>query len=299
MTGFDLLGGVAIDVAVGDPHWLPHPIRALGAAISKTEGPWRSVGLPLGLAGAGHTICIVALATGVVWATLPWLNIYWIWSLLAIRSLDKESGDVVRHLAAGDIVTARAKLSMIVGRDTADLDEAAVLRAVLETVSENFSDAVVAPLFWLAIAGPAGLAGYKAVSTLDSMVGYKNERYRDFGTAAARLDDALNYVPARLSTLLLAAAAAPLRLHWKGVLRIAARDAASQPSPNSGYPEAAFAGALAVRLGGMSFYSGVPSHKAFLGDDLRPIDLSVYKEARILYWTSCALAVAVTWLVIR
>ena len=299
LTGYEFLCGVAIDVMVGDPHWLPHPIRLLGAAITQLERLWRFSGLPLLLAGAGHTLCVVVLAAGLVWATLPWLTVYWVWSLLAIRSLDREAHFVIQEISSGNLPAARHRLSMIVGRDTANLTETEVMRAVLETVSENFSDAVVGPLLWLAVGGPVAMAAYKAVSTLDSMVGYKNERYRYFGTAAARLDDLLNFVPARLSVLLIAAAALPLRMRATAALRMAVRDGNSQPSPNSGYPEAAFAGALAVRLGGVSTYAGIPSFKHHLGDDDRPISVTVYREARRLYWLSCAIAVCLTWAVAR
>lgn len=292
VSRLDLLAGVALDLVIGDPHWFPHPVRVFGWAATRLERLLRATGLPLKAAGFLFWVSTVMAAAWLVGLTLPWANIYWIYSLLALRSLDVESARVVEALSAGDIPAARQQLGMIVGRDTANLDEQEILRAVLETVSENVSDGVIAPLFYLAIGGPGAMAFYKAVNTLDSMVGHKNERYRDFGWTSAKLDDAANFVPARLAAILVCLAAPIVGLSARRAVRVTVRDGDSQPSPNAGYPEAAFAGALGVRLGGLNFYGGVPYSKATLGDTVRPLGIDVYRQARHLLYATSLLAVA-------
>jgi len=221
------------------------------------------------------------------------MNIYWIYSLLACRDLDVEASLVIRALERDDIGDARRKLSRIVGRDTDALNEAEILRALFETIAENLSDGVIAPLFYLAISGPACMAAYKALNTLDSMVGHRNVRYREFGWASARLDDVANFIPARVTAALICIAAALLPgLNGRRAFRIALRDGATQPSPNAGYPEAAFAGAFGVRLGGLNFYEGVASRKPFLGDALVPLDPRLFRRARVLLYLVEGLFVA-------
>lgn len=293
----DLLAGVALDLLIGDPHWLPHPVRVFGWVAARLERLWRATRLPLKLGGFLFWALTVTAAAWLVTLTLPWANIYWIYSLLALRSLDVESGRVVDALRSADIAAARSRLAMIVGRDTANLDENGILRAVIETVSENVNDGVIAPLFYLAIGGPAAMAFYKAINTLDSMVGYKNERYRDFGWTAAKLDDAANFVTARLAAILVCAAAPVVGLSARRAFRTVVRDGDSQPSPNAGYPEAAFAGALGVQLGGMNFYGGVPHPKATLGDPIRPLGIDVYRNARHLLYATSLLAAGLLCLV--
>lgn len=284
MTGWEVGAGVGLDLLVGDPRWLPHPVRGIGWMIHKAEGAWRFTGLPLRAAGVLLCVSVVLVTCAVVYATLPWANVYWVFSFLALRSLDAEAGAVIRCLQVGDLAAARQQAGMIVGRDTGELDEAEIVRAVLETVSENLSDGVIAPLFYLALLGPVGMAVYKAVNTLDSMTGYKNEKYRELGWASARLDDVLNYVPARLSAALVWVSALLLGMPALRSIRLTLRDAGSQPSPNSGWPEAAFAGALGVQLGGVSFYGGAPSRKAYLGDVGRPLKADVFPSARRLLY---------------
>lgn len=293
----ELIAGVALDLLLGDPRWLPHPIRALGRAILALEAPWRATGLPLRLAGAGFWLTVVALASGLVWITVlliprPVAHIYWIYSLLAIRGLDLQSTRVIAALQRGEIEAARVALGMIVGRDTAALAEPEIVRAAIETVSENLSDAVVAPLFWLGIAGPVGMAAYKAVNTLDSMVGHRNEKYRQFGWFSARADDLASLVPARLTALLIWTCATLPGFRLRGSIRIAIRDAGSQPSPNSGWPEAAAAGALGIQLGGLNYYGGVPCRKHQMGDPLVPITRAIFPRVRILLYAVSILAVA-------
>ena len=307
-----LLAAFGIDLMLGDPHRLPHPVRGFGRLVMWLEKAWRRPASFLGLHAAGmfFTLTAVGAAAAIVWLSLQlvagwsWLaavvTVYWIYTLLAVRSLDDESRAVIRHLEKEDLAAARAQLAMIVGRDTADLDEHEVVRGVVETVAENLNDAVVAPLFYFVIAGPVGIAVYKAANTLDSMVGYKNDRHREFGWASARLDDAMNLIPARLSALLMALASAALRLNAVRALGTVLRDASRQPSPNAGYPEAAMAGALGVQLGGVNFYGGCASVKPFLGAPLVPLTVESFRLARRVLYATAALAVglsmwAVSW----
>jgi adenosylcobinamide-phosphate synthase len=215
--------------------------------------------------------------------TLIWLA----YSTLATRSLHMESSHVADALRMGDLALARTRLSYIVSRDTAQLDRDAVLRALVETVSENISDAIVAPLFYLALFGPLGALVYKAINTMDSMLGYKNERYRFFGSFAARADDVANWVPARISGWLLVGAAACMGKDWRAAAKVMMRDARKMKSPNAGYPEAAAAGTLGVQLGGTSYYFGAPVEKPLLGDPINPITLETYdRMIRLMYLSS-------------
>lgn len=270
--------GVALDLAFGDPKWMPHPVRAIGWLITKQEPLWRK--LPLRWGGVALCLATVGLTCACVAATIrliPYAEVYWIYSLVAIRDLDRHAVDVMR---APDLPAARERLSWIVGRDTAGLEEPEIVRATVETVAENLNDGIVAPLFYLAIGGPVCMAAFKAISTLDSMVGYKDERYRDLGWFPARTDDWANWIPARLTALLIWIVAALPGLSMRRSIRVTLRDGASQPSPNSGYPEAAVAGALGVRLGGLNYYRGVPSRKAHLGDAVHPLDWRVFPWVR-------------------
>ena len=269
-----LLPGVVLDWLLGDPHWMPHPVRWMGRAITWLEGVLRRVfpGTPAGerLAGA----------------------------LLAARALQKESMAVCPPLAAGDLAGAREAVSRIVGRDTQRLDEAGVVKAAVETVAENTSDGVTAPLLFLALGGlPLGMV-YKAVNTMDSMVGYRNERYRWFGTAAARLDDVLNWIPARLSGLMMCLAAALLPgCSGRRALRVFFRDRRKHSSPNSAHTEAACAGALGVQLAGDAWYFGKKVSKPTIGDGLRPVERAdVARACRLMYVTELlTLAAVLGW----
>jgi len=295
ISGLELLLGVAADLLLGDPRWLPHPIRGFGLVASRVEQVWRKAPFPVHLAGAGFWLSAVGLACLVVWVSLrvlprPWVTVYWIFSLLALRDLDRHASAVMEAIDTGDLVEARRRTAMIVGRDTALLDEEGILRATFESVAENLSDAVIAPLFYLALTGPLGLAAYKAVNTLDSMVGYRNPRYREFGWVSARADDLANWGPARLSALLVWLCALRPGFDFARSVRATLRDARRQPSPNAGYPEAAVAGALGVRLGGVNCYGGTPSPKEFLGDPVRPLDRALYSCLRwLLYGPALAL----------
>jgi adenosylcobinamide-phosphate synthase len=287
----ELIAGVGLDLALGDPRWLPHPVRGFGRLVTLAERVWRGTRLPLRLSGILFWISTVGLAVAIVRLTLPWAAVYWIYALLACRDLDVEAGRVVAALKRDDLEDSRRNLSWIVGRDTAGLAEPEILRATVETVAENLGDAVVAPLFYLALAGPLGMAAYKAMNTLDSMVGYRNERYKEFGWASARLDDIVNYIPARLTAVLIWVSALLPGFDARRSFRITLRDGGSQPSPNAGYPEAAVAGALGVQLGGLNFYQGVPSRKAYLGDAVVPLDRGAFDKVRRLLYVSEGLCV--------
>ena len=289
-----LIAGCILDWLMGDPYWLFHPVRFMGNMISALEARLRRL-FPEHLLLAGG---VLAGFMCLFWTLIPvlgFLGIYrgllsfgiqrhWIYiclfvlesffcgQLLAARSLQTESMKVCSALKEGDIEKARKAVSMIVGRDTAVLDRDGIARAAVETVAENTSDGVIAPFFFMAVFGPAGGFFYKAVNTMDSMVGYKNETYLLFGRAAAKLDDAVNWLPARLSGMLLTAAAwlLPGR-DGKNAWRIFKRDRFNHASPNSAQGEAACAGALHLRLAGDAWYFGTLYKKPYIGDDDRPI----------------------------
>ncbi len=284
MRALGLLAGFFLDLALGDPVRLPHPVRWMGKLISALErglrrdagdGPGerrRGVLLVIlvvgGVAGAAFGLRSIfsALSPGLAFAYDSVL----IFFSLSVRSLGKESSKVERELLAGDLPRARLALSCLVGRDTEGLDSRGVVRGAVESVAENSVDGVIAPLFYALLGGGPLAISYKAVNTLDSMVGYRDERYLRFGWAAARLDDLANFIPARLSALLLPAAASLTGADGPRALRIALRDGHKHPSPNAGVPEAAVAGALGVQLGGLSRYRGRPSEKPLLGEGISP-----------------------------
>jgi len=293
VTSRELLAGVALDLACGDPPWLPHPVRAIGKLAEWAEAYWRKSRLPLRLSGGMFSITVVGASACVIKAAPRFLRRYWIYSFLACRDLDAQARHVISALEKNDLAEARRRLSFIVGRDTGQLNQSEIVRAVIETVAENLSDGVIAPLLYLALGGPAGMAAYKAINTLDSMVGHRNERYRDFGLVSAKIDDLANFVPARLSAILVCCAAALVPgLSAIRAFRTMLRDARSQPSPNAGYPEAAVAGALGVQLGGLNYYSGIPSRKATLGEATNELDRRAYKKVRVLLYAAEAMFVA-------
>jgi adenosylcobinamide-phosphate synthase len=229
------------------------------------------------------------------------VTVYMIWASISIKTLAREATGVLTSLEKHGLdgaLGARKRLARIVGRDTGELDPEGVFKAATETVAENTSDGVIAPLFYLAIGGPALMLAYKAINTLDSMIGYKNERYINFGMAAARLDDAANYIPARITAALMVAAAAILKYDWRGAFAVTIRDGRKHPSPNAGVVEAAVAGALKVRFGGPIIYNGVLSEKPFIGDGPRaPDESTVVSSIRIMQ--TSALLMTVLALLIR
>ena len=298
-----ILLALLLDLAIGDPRWLPHPVVAIGRLINVLDRGLRRSWLNERLAGVLLLLLVIACSSGMTWLLLNVFAVLlplagWIVAIvvsstcLAARSLHKESALVAGALRRGDVPNARRYLARIVGRDTDLLEEPEIWRAVVETVAENTSDGIIAPLFWLTIGGPIAAMTYKAVSTLDSMVGYKNSRYLQLGWASARMDDLLNYVPARLSALLMIVTAPLAGGSLSGAARIALRDRLNHPSPNSAHPEAAAAGALGVRLGGPSSYGGISSRKEYIGDQLRPVNESTYSGMiKLMYITTLFMAV--------
>jgi adenosylcobinamide-phosphate synthase len=247
-----LTAAYALDIVAGDPEWFPHPVRGFGALISTGECVMRPFArTPAGeiLVGAVLTATVVSVAWIAGMLRHPAWQVLLAWTTLATRSLLHEAGAVICALEVGDIELARMRLARIVGRDTAHLDEGEIARAVIETLAESACDGIVAPLFWLALGGLPAAMAYKAVNTLDSIIGHPEPPYRYFGRVAARLDDAANLVPARLTALAIAA-------NRPDALRIWCRDGGKHASPNAGQSEAAMAGALGVRLGGANFYDG-------------------------------------------
>lgn len=299
-----LVCGYVLDALFGDPYQMPHIIRLIGTLISGAERLLRRIfpPTPLGerMAGAVLVMLVAGGCSGCTWLVLGLLSrvspqLAWVvetfvcYQMLAAKQLRIEALRVADALENEGLVAARTAVSMIVGRDTAELDEAGVVRAAVETVAENASDGVVAPLLFMAVGGaPAGVL-YKAVNTMDSMVGYKNDRYRYFGTVAARLDDLLNWVPARLTGVLMCLVASLVGLDGAGAWRIFLRDRRKHASPNSAHPEAACAGALGVRLAGPASYFGVVHDKPYIGDDNRPIERAdIGRACRLLKATSLA-----------
>ena len=297
-----LLIGFCLDLLLGDPHWAPHPVRAIGALIAGLEKLLRRLlpKSPSGELAGGVALVLLTLAipTGLtvllLWAcnlVSPWLALavesLLSYQLLATKSLAAESRKVYDTLKTGDLDQARYAVSMIVGRDTALLDEAGVARAAVETVAENASDGVIAPLIFLAIGGaPLGMF-YKAANTMDSMVGYKNDQYLYFGRAAAKFDDILNLIPARVAGVLMCLGGAAAGYDGKNAWRIFIRDRKNHKSPNSAHTEAACAGALQLRLAGPNYYFGQLVEKPYIGDDQRPIEpLDILRSGRILYATA-------------
>ncbi len=279
---YQLLIAIVLDQLCGDPRWLPHPVRLIGTACTTFEKLSRAIlpSLAAGLATVLMVLSVTGLATwGLIYgANLlhPWLGTAMgtllLYTTIAARDLVRHSRAVHTALAARDLAEARQRVAMIVGRDTANLDEKGVARAAVESVAESMVDGITAPLFFAVLGGPLAAMLYKAVNTMDSMFGYKNERYLQFGRVAARLDDAANFIPARLTSLLIPAAAFFLRLDLKRSLYILFRDRLNHASPNSAHSEAAVAGALGVQLGGTNSYFGRPVVKPTIGDATRPIE---------------------------
>jgi adenosylcobinamide-phosphate synthase len=294
-----------LDLVIGDPRWIPHPVVIIGKGVSWVEASLRRCfhGSAEKVAGVILVLVIVLLTAGIAFALERFLlslsgNVtrivgtvlftYLASTTLALRGLVGSANQVRDAVERGNLMEARQRLSLIVGRDTEELEEDAILRATIETVAENLSDGFVAPLFYLVLGGLPLAFAYKAINTLDSMVGYKNERYLRLGWAAARLDDVANYIPARITGVSIAAvtvlcqgtraASTPALRTGLNSFRIMRRDGRKHTSPNSGVSEAAMAGALGVRLGGPSTYGGILMDKPYIGD----AETTNYREAASL-----------------
>ena len=279
-----LVAGYVLDLLLGDPRRLPHPVVLFGNLIGWIErkwnkGRWRflkggvvAVVYPLGVLAAGWGVAWCAQAVG-VWCSVLVATVFVFYGL-ANRSLIQEGGEVIRALREQGLEAGRKRLSWIVGRDTSELTPKEIYTAVLETMAENLSDGVVAPLFYYTIGGFPAMMAYKMVNTLDSMIGYRDERFRQFGCCAARLDDALNYFPARLTALFMAVVA-----YRRGVFRFILRNCYMHASPNSGFPESAMAGILDCRFGGAHVYHGLLVEKPYIGDNDREVGYADYLKA--------------------
>jgi len=294
--------GFGIDLVLGDPHGFPHPVVLIGKLISRSEKILRGL-FPKTAGGerwAGAVLwLLVTLTATLVPAALlwlcggvsPWLRLgvesVMCWQIIAAKSLRCESMKVYGALETGDLEKSRYAVSMIVGRDTAELDDAAVTRAAVETVAENTSDGVVAPLVFLALGGaPLGFF-YKAVNTMDSMLGYVEPPYKNIGLVPAKMDDVMNFIPARLSALLMLLAGAVLGMDVKNGWKIFRRDRYNHASPNSAQTESVCAGLLGLRLAGDACYHGVLHKKPYIGDELRPIGhRDIPRACRLMYVTA-------------
>lgn len=300
-----LLLGAALDCILGDPYSLPHPIRLIGRLISRLEafvrckmnGSLRAGGVLLAasvlLTSTLLPFALLLICYGLsLWlgAVVEGILCYY---LIAARCLRDESMKVHRAIAAHDTEAARKAVSMIVGRDTASLDETGIIKAAVETVAENTSDGVTAPIMYMSLGGAVLGFFYKAANTMDSMIGYKNEKYADIGRFAAKLDDALNFVPSRLTALAMIAVTPFLGLDFSGACRIWKRDRRKHASPNSAQTEAACAGALGIQLAGDAYYFGELHKKEFIGDPERSIENEDIRCANKLMYASSALVFAV------
>ena len=307
MTALAVLGGFVLDALFGDPAWLPHPVVYMGRAISALErclrarlpktpqgellgGALVAAALPVGTFLLTSLVCLGAARLS------PWLGLavqmFWCGQALAAKGLAQESTNVYRELVKPDLPAARKAVSRIVGRDTQDLTAEGVTKAAVETVAENASDGVIAPLLYMLIGGAPLALTYKAINTMDSMLGYKNENYLYFGRAAAKLDDAANYLPSRIAGLLWCAAAALTGNDAKGAFRIWRRDRRSHASPNSAQTESACAGALGVQLAGPAYYFGEYYAKPTIGDAKRPIEPEDIRRANRMMYAESLLALA-------
>lgn len=299
-TAAGLALGAAVDLLVADPH-RGHPVAGFGTAAAALE---RRVWCDCRAVGTGYAAILTAAAAGVgaglTRATRRWpvaralVTAAASWTVLGGTSLGRAAGDMHRALSSGDLLAARAVLPALAGRDPSGLDERELARATVESVAENTSDAAVAPLFWGAVAGLPGLLGYRAVNTLDAMVGHRSPRYERFGWAAARLDDVANWVPARLTAGLTVACAPLAGGSAAGALRIWRRDGAAHPSPNAGRCEASMAGALGVRLGGRNVYGSRVEERPALGVGMRPAAADIARAVRLsraVWLAAAALAV--------
>lgn len=302
MKGFiyalPMLVGFVIDIFVGDPYNFPHPIRAIGTLIAKLEKVVRERFKNLRKGGVFLALTVLIASTLVPLAVLfvcYKINIYlgltvesvMCWQLVAARCLQKESMKVCRAVEEKDIEKARKAVSMIVGRDTDVLDETGIVKAAVETVAENTSDGVTAPIMYIALGGaPLGFF-YKAANTMDSMIGYTNEKYIDIGRFAAKLDDVLNFIPSRLTALGMILSAYLLGADGKNAAKIWKRDRRKHASPNSAQTESVCAGALDIRLAGDAYYFGELHKKEFIGDDIRtPESEDIRRANRLMYCTS-------------
>lgn len=300
---YQVLIAVALDLALGDPRWMPHPVKIMGRLAITLEPVARRTFRSTRSAGIFAALTVIAFSGFAAWALVtlagllhPWaaaaVSIFLIYTSLAARDLARHSGAVFQALEGRDLELAKKRVSWIVGRDTQNMNEEDVVRAAVESVAENTSDGVIAPLFYAFLFGPVGAIVYKAINTLDSTFGYKNEKYIDFGRFSAKVDDLANWAPARITALLIAAAAFLTGLRPRQAILITRRDGRLHASPNSGLSEAAMAGALGIQLGGPVWRKGKLDPMPFMGDPVNPMDKAHIPRANGLMFTATAVAVA-------
>lgn len=290
-----------LDIIIGDPKGITHPVVFIGKAIERLERMLRKLVSPvIGLRASGVILTIIVIlgTYASMWFVItgaerinPWLGFiistWFLSTTLAIKGLGDAGREIFSLLSQGDLAGARKKVGWIVGRDTDNLDESEITRATVETVAENIVDGIIAPLVYGFIGGAPLAMAYKAVNTLDSMVGYKNERYLEFGWASARFDDVCNYIPARITGLVLLVSFMIMGKPFGTAYSLIQRDAPKHPSPNSGIPEAAVAGALGIRLGGVNYYGGVKSFREYMGEPKAPLQKRHIDETiKIMYTAS-------------
>lgn len=295
-----------LDLGLGDPRWLPHPVKIMGRLITFLEEKLRSGQQAeiLRIRGTALTLIVVgasAFSAYLVLASMRKINpvagsVTWVflaYTCLATKDLLVHARAISREIKAGNIFAARKKLSRIVGRDTELMSENEIIKATVESVAENTNDGIIAPLFYLILGGPVLGIAYKAVNTLDSMLGHKDEKYMHFGWFSAWLDDIANFIPARISGLLIVVSSFISGKNSKNSLKVMRKDGNKHPSPNSGYPEAAMAGALGIRLGGPSTYEGWLCIKPYIGEDKGSMQLSLIEDALTLAFISSILMLSV------
>ncbi len=299
-----LVCGFFLDRILGDPRWLPHPIRWMGKAIEycepfyrgvfkkeRTAGFFFSVSLIIGCWIICVFILIIASAISPIFAVI--LEVLMIFYSLSSKSLAQAAKEIYESLRRGDVDAARNQVAMIVGRDVQSYQADDIARATVETVAENFVDGVLSPLFFAALGGGPLAMAYKMVNTLDSMVGYKNDRYIDFGRIAAKIDDGVNFIPARLSVYVISGAAQLLPIkRGKEALKVGFKEGRNHASPNAGFPEAAFAGALGVKLNGPNYYGGQLVEKPFIGTEYLPPKIEHINMACDLLFKASAIGAA-------
>jgi adenosylcobinamide-phosphate synthase len=304
MTGGELAAACIVDAVVGDPRWFPHPVRWLGSVVEwcdrhvdrlvfsppkqRMAGVLLAAALPTGAYAAGAVLIWLGGSIDPLVGTV--VTVLLAWTTLAARDLMDHVLSVQRALQSHSLPEARSAVAQIVGRDTEEMAEADIVRATVETIAESTADGIVAPLFYLVIGGAPLALAYKAINTLDSMIGHMDDRYRWFGWASARLDDVANFLPARITALLLVLSAGILSRSWPVMQRawqILLRDGGQHPSPNSGRPEAAMAGALGVQLGGVNRYDGLSLERPCLGDPVQPLTQAhIGRALALMLWTS-------------
>ena len=298
----EIITAYFLDLIIGDPHWLPHPVRIIGKVIEYLERTLRKnnqsrraekiKGIFLAVITVGLSYYIIYFLIYIVGIIGPGLQFvfssFFIFIALSTKNLEEEAFSVYRALEEDNLELARERVSRIVGRDTKDLDKEEIVRATIESIAEGTVDGIISPLFYAVLGGAPLAMAYKAVNTLDSMVGYKNEKYLYFGWFSAKLDDLVNYLPARISVLLIPVASLIVRQRGLIALRAIFRDGKKSPSPNAGIPEAGFAGALGIQLGGVNFYQGVKEYRPILGEKLKEISP---KDILKAIWLSCTVSI--------